>query len=109
MAVYKWVLDSIAEETCESLSQKLSCQVKSITTGNIIVGETEKVGDSGELEKTPIINRGIELELEGETPEILEQIDNMFPELKREGSRDLISELKLLKARVDSLESVKPK
>jgi len=73
---YQWLEDT---KTCTDLSTELGCQVKSIIRGDIIVGED---GDE------PILRRGIEIDLEGETPEILAKFDLALP-LIREGGKSL--------------------
>lgn len=74
---YQWLEEG---KTCEDLSTKLGCHVKSMTRGNIIIGEVD-----GE----PITKKGIEIELEGETPEILAKLDLALPFI-REGGRTFL-------------------
>ena len=75
---YQWLEEG---KTCKELSDELGCQVKCITRGGIVVGE-----EDGE----PIIKKGIELELEDETPEILAKLDLAFP-LTRQGGRSFLN------------------
>lgn len=89
---YRW-LEGI---TCAELSQLLACEVKSILKGRIPLDE-----------EGLITGEGVEIELEGETPEILEKLDMILPELKREGGKSLVDEITQLKDRISSLEEAK--
>ena len=72
---YQWTEE---HPTCKELSETLGCTVKGITRGGIVVGQVD-----GE----PVLQEGIEVELEGETPEILAELDLLLP-FHREGGKD---------------------
>jgi hypothetical protein len=72
--IYRWLKEG---KTCGELGQKLGCTVNSITIGGIIVGSE--------------IKQGIELDLENETPEILQRLDLKLAGLVREGGHDVES------------------
>ena len=102
---YRWIEKDLTGETCISLGQKLGCTVKSISSGNVIVGYIDTVDDEGKPEKIPVVKKGFEIELDGETPDILKQLDATFLGYIREGGGNLREELDQLIARVDALES----
>ena len=99
---YQWLEET---RTCEQLSIELGCQVKSMTTGDILVGYEDAIDAEGNPVQLEITRRGIELELEGETPETLETLDKQFQGLKREGGKTIFAEIDELKTKVASLET----
>jgi|GEM_PF-3325266 len=103
---YQWLEDK-DDQTCEELSKELGCKVKSIAKGGIIVGYQEGIAYDGGKAQLPIVKQGIEIELENETPEMLEKLDAKFTSLKREGGYSVAQELADLKARIGTLEKEK--
>ena len=90
---YQW-LDNT---NCRDLSAELGCQVKSITRGDIVVGE---------LAGEPITRPGIEVEFAKEpTSEQLAKLDALLPTLHRAGSLTIADELAALKARIEQVEN----
>jgi len=83
---YQW-LDE--DKSCQDLEELLGCRVKSINKGWITVGYEERKDDiTGDMIRTPIKKRGIEIELEGETKDDLDKIDLLLNQ-RRKGGRTL--------------------
>ena len=98
---YQWLEEL---KTCEELGAELGCKVKSITRGQIIIGYEERYDKEGNPVQLPITKRGVEIELGGETSEILERLDMALAGLKRKGGKLLADEMDNLKARIGRLE-----
>lgn len=99
---YQWLQDEFLQQpkSCHELGQKLGCTIKSITNGSIIVGYQDGVDAEGNPAQIPILKKGIELDLEGETAEILEKLDIAMLGFKREGGKSIAEEVTELKAKV---------
>lgn len=78
----------LEELTCDKLEQDIGTPVKSITKGQLIIGYDQTVLDE-QGNPNPIVQKGIEIELENETPEALAKLDIILQGLKREGGRDI--------------------
>ena len=99
---YQWLEE---DKSCQNFEAEFGCQVKSIKRGGLVTGYEDDFYEQGQPIKSPVIKQGIELDLEDETPEILERLDLKFGGLKREGGTGISKELSLLKARVSDLEA----
>ena len=94
-------------KSCEELGQEIGCKIKSITSGQLVIGEEDALDSEGNPIKIPITKPGIEIEFEREpTAEQVSKLDNLFSlqNLKREGGKDLVAELDDLKVRIEKLE-----
>lgn len=90
--IYSWledIQDTRAENTTDvtELLTELGCEVKSVRKGGIVIGFEDGFNAVGEPIQVPIMKRGIEVEIESETPEVLNKLDLLFRGLKREGGR----------------------
>ena len=91
---YQWLEEDL---TCEKLNQEQGIKITSITSGDIVIGQSDNL---------PITHRGIEIEFEQKpTAEQVSKLDNLFSlqNLKREGGKDLVAEIDDLKVRIEKL------
>jgi len=92
---YQWLEEDL---TCEKLNQEQGIKITSITSGDIVIGQSDNLS---------ITRKGVEIEFEQEpTLEQVNKLDGLFSlqKLKREGGRDLVAEIDALKAKVEKLE-----
>jgi len=87
---YQW----LKKQDCTTLGKELGCIVKSIRRGI--------------FDENDFLQEGIEIELENETPEILEKLDMKLQGLKREGGKDVADVISTLQGKVTELEKAKP-
>ena len=92
---YQWLEEDL---TCEKLNQEQGIKITSITSGDIVIGQSDNLS---------ITRKGVEIEFEQEpTLEQVNKLDGLFSlqKLKREGGRDLVAEIDALKVRIEKLE-----
>lgn len=83
---YRWLKPTLSTKK-RDIEQLLGVPVKEIRTGNI-------------SDDTNVSVQGIEIEVETElTPEQLEKLDTLYPELKRDGVNIVLTRLKELETR----------
>ena len=95
---YQWLEEDL---TCEKLNQEQGIKITSITSGDIVIGQSDNLS---------ITRKGVEIEFEQEpTLEQLNKLDGIFSlqKLKREGGKDLATEIDALKVRMEKLEKIK--
>ena len=94
--------------TCVKLSNLLGIEVKTISAGQVPTGEKiEMVNSDGSVMLVDKTCKGIVVEFKQEpTAEQVSKLDNLFSlqKLKREGGRDLVTEIDNLKVRMENLE-----
>lgn len=78
---HQWLKPNL---TCTELEKEFGCKVKSVTVGGIQTGVETELNELGEV--IPIIQEGVEIELEGETPGMLKKLDNLLVGLIRVGT-----------------------
>lgn len=100
---YTWLEVDYNALTCDELSQKFGCKIKSITKGGIIVGYQNSIDLKGNRVQIPIFRQGIEIELEEETPEILAELDRQFQNLKRKDGKNIADEVGQLKVELEKI------
>jgi len=99
---YKWLQEF---KTAEELGEELGCQIKSITRGDLVIGQQDDVDGEGKPITVPVTRKGIEIDFgKKPTDEQLARVDLMLPDLRRAGGRTVPSEIAELRARVLALE-----
>ena len=91
---YQWLEEDL---TCEKLNQEQGIKITSITSGDIVIGQSDNLS---------ITRKGVEIEFEQEpTLEQVNKLDGLFSlqKLKREGGKDLVAEIDALNVRIENL------